>query len=113
MTNEKELMTEEQLLQCARGLGPRDFARFARRVSRIDPVLGETVHLHAEAADGNSPDLLDGLDSADYGWIYGTLQNDLELWERGYNTPELARAWWIWKYQDGPEPMTSLSGEVL
>ena len=79
-------MTQLELLNLTNGLGPRDFEGFAARVTMLDPVLGETVKMHAEAADGNSPDLIPH-------WIDGALDDQISLREQECQTPEQARAW--------------------
>ena len=81
------MITLEQLRSMAEDLGSRDFRGFAARVVAVDPVLGETVRLHAEAADGNSPDLAD--------WPQHTYDDYLDL---DADSVEEARNWWEAKY---------------
>jgi hypothetical protein len=83
-------MTRQEIKELADSAAPRDFAGFAALVSRRDPVLGATVHLHAEAADGNSPDLR--------GWVDGTMADQAALEGAGIGTPSLAREWWMKNY---------------
>ncbi len=89
-------MTQTQLIGCAKGLGPRDFSAFAIRVFQSDAALGITVSLHAEAADGNSPDLIPE-------WIISTLDDQAKMRQFAWNAPT-ARAWWMWKYADAEAP---------
>jgi hypothetical protein len=84
-------MTFELLIEMAIGLKDNDFSGFARKVSAVDPVLGATVALHADAADGNSPDLA--------GWIEGTMDDAASLANGGITTAAAAEAWWLEKYE--------------
>lgn len=49
--------TLQVLEQLAADLEARDFVTFAERVSERWPALGAFESLHAQAADGNSPDV--------------------------------------------------------
>lgn len=101
------MITKEQLSLCAKGLNPRDFTRFAERVSALDGVCGAMVRKHAEIADGNSPDLLPA-------WVDGAIEDDAALSAANIGqTPEIAKAWWEWTYADGPSPITNILGEVI
>jgi hypothetical protein len=82
--------TLEQLEALAAGLDAHDWTGFAARVSEIDPVVGETVRLHALAADGNSPDVAE--------WPRHTWDDALDLGVAGIDTVEEAREWWEAKY---------------
>jgi hypothetical protein len=85
--------TKTQIEQAAEGLAPRDFAGFARRISKLDKVMGKTVAMHAEAADGNSPDLADG-------WINRTMDDAEALAKAGITTAEAAEVYWMVRYAD-------------
>lgn len=88
-------MTRQQLIDLAASCEPRDFFGFADLVIRRDPVLGATVYLHAEAADGNSPDLR--------GWVEGTMADQEGLEAADIETPTAARAWWMREYAGGQD----------
>jgi hypothetical protein len=64
-----------------------NYSDFASQVSAIDPALGETVSLHAQAADGNSPALSE--------WPKYTLEDAKQIVGM---TPEEASQWWISRY---------------
>lgn len=86
-------LTKTQIEQAADGLSPRDFAEFARRISKLDKAVGKTVEMHAEAADGNSPDLIDG-------WIDGTTNDAEALAKAGIITADAAEVYWMIQYTD-------------
>ena len=96
-------MTRQQLIDLAASCEPRDFFGFAELVIRRDPVLGATVRLHAEAADGNSPDLLS--------WVEGTMHDYDGLVAQEIDTPTAARAWWMREYAG--DAMTMLDPHPL
>lgn len=89
------MTTIDQINTAAEGLGERDFDGFAGRISAIDPALGRVVELHAEAADGNSPDLKD--------WIGATAEESAQLVEEGIHTTAAAARWWFARYLPGVE----------
>lgn len=43
--------------EAAKQCGPREFAKFAQLCGEFSTPLGAVVACHAEAADGNSPDV--------------------------------------------------------
>ena len=86
-------ITKTQIEQAANGLAPRDFAGFARRISQLDKAVGKTVEMHAGAADGNSPDLIDG-------WIDGTTDDAEALAKAGIITAAAAEVYWMIRYTD-------------
>ena len=83
-------ITEQQLKNALKGLKPRDYLKFAKRILQIDPVIGQVVYLHAINADSNSPDV--------YKWVGYTLDEIEELNQKGIDTPEAARDWWNMRY---------------
>lgn len=80
----------KNLVKLLHGLDSRDFGEFADLVADLYPVLGETVRLHADAADGNSPDLVD--------WPQHTADDAVAMAAAGVDTQEAARAWWLNRY---------------
>lgn len=68
--------------------GPRDFAKFARLCGEFSAPLGAVVALHAEAADGQSPDVAR--------WQTQTFQ--IEFPAVMDMTVEEATAWWHRQY---------------
>lgn len=81
------------LTEIGAGLGARDFHGFAERVAELHQPVARTVALHAQYADGNSPDLLPG-------WVDGTVNDWAELTKRRITTPEAAEAWWMERYSE-------------
>jgi hypothetical protein len=77
------MITKQQLAEIVSNLAARDFFKFAEAVIAIDPVVGATVQMHAESADGNSPDLRD--------WVQYTLDDANNCDE---STIEAAQQWW-------------------
>lgn len=67
---------------------PRDFRRFAELCHQFSAPLGAVVALHADAADGNSPDLPS--------WATTTFQ--VEFPAVMDMTAEQARTWWDKQY---------------
>ena len=86
-------LTKTQIRQAADGLAPRDFSGFARRISRLDKAVGRTVEMHAEAADGDSPDLIGG-------WIDRTADDAEALAGAGTITAGAAGVYWMVRYSD-------------
>jgi len=86
-------ITKTQIEEAAKGLDPRDFAGFARRIKAIDAAVGKTVEMHADAADGNSPDLAEG-------WIDGTRDDAEALAKANITTEDAAEVYWMVKYTD-------------
>ena len=89
-------ISRDELVKIIQSIGPRDFREFALRVTRIDPLVGETVRLHAEAADGNSPSLPEG--DLEKPWVDGTLEDAAKMESFGATTVEDARKWWMRQY---------------
>ena len=86
-------MTRDQIEQAIVGLEERDFRGFARRINEIDPVLGRTVELHADAAgQGGSPNLDD--------WIEGTERDAKALAQAGITTRAAAEVYWYVHYTE-------------
>lgn len=85
-------MTIETLESMTTGLADRDYAGYADRVAAAHPALGATARMHAEAADGNSPDLRD--------WPQHTLDDAACLAAEGISDDDEAgaRDWWIRRY---------------
>jgi len=92
--NESESTTQElsldDLIRLTRGLGPRDFSAWARRVYYICHPLGAVQRLHADVADGNSPDLRE--------WPELAYKEMILLDDAGILTAEAARKWWKKRY---------------
>ena len=65
----------------------RDFHAFA---AELPEPLATVVHLHAVAADGNSPDVTD--------WVNSTIRESRLLRRDGIRTADAAEAWWIARY---------------
>jgi hypothetical protein len=84
------MITEKQINDASHGLDCCDYAEFAARVAEIDPVLGATVKLHAEAADGNSTPVAD--------WPRYTLDDYHAMQAAGIDTEDAAREWWHRRY---------------
>lgn len=89
MTTKKTVdeMTEALTKAATSRIGPRDFAKFAQRCARLSVPLGVVVAMHAEAADGNSPDVDTWVEHTRSEWI------DVDGMTR-----EQARAWWSKEY---------------
>ena len=79
----------ESLTAAATGLDPHDWTEFAIRCAKLSAPLGVVVSMHAEAADGNSPDV--------QAWPAATLRE----WDAvdGMDAAQ-AREWWIREYED-------------
>lgn len=80
-------MTEALTKAATSRIAPRDFAKFARRCARLSRPLGVVVGMHAEAADGNSPDVET--------WVQHTLTEWIEV---AGMREQHARDWWISQY---------------
>lgn len=81
------MITLEQLQNVAQQVGDRDFHEFAAKVSEIDEIAGALAGMHADAADGNSPDVCD--------WVRGTFDDALDC---DAETADEAREWWVSRY---------------
>jgi hypothetical protein len=89
----------QQITDAAFGLSQRDFGGFAARIKLIDKVLAKTVELHADAADGNSPDLVPS-------WIDGTLEDAEALAKNEITTRAAASVYWTVRYGPDDDSMT-------
>lgn len=89
------MITKEQAQTAAQGLDQRDFETFANRIAAIDPVVGIVEQYHAEAADGNSPDL-------DY-WVKSTVEDAATLQTKGITTRRQAAQWWYEQFCNAPD----------
>lgn len=81
------IITRDQIQSVADIVGPRDFAAFAEGVAAIDEIAGVLAALHADAADGNSPDVQDCVD--------GTFADRIACDD---DSVESAREWWLRQY---------------
>lgn len=86
-TKSIEQMTESLTIAATSRISPRDFAKFAARCARLSAPLGVVVALHAEAADGNSPDVEKWVEHTRSEWV------DVDGM-----TKEQAREWWMAQY---------------
>jgi len=106
------MITMQQLEAATRSLDDREWHRFAERVAEIDPVLGVTVQLHADAAaeyDDEDVPLVSEFPSQ-------TMDDAVELVARGIKTKDAARRWWREQYGDQdlldlPEASCKLCGK--
>ena len=80
-------ITIEQIQEVANQVDSREFAEFAEKVTAIDEIAGTLAMLHADAADGNSPDVQD--------WVRGTFDDAMDC---DAETVEEAREWWMNRY---------------
>ena len=77
------------LASAAAGLDPHDWREFAKRCAKLSGPLGVVVAMHAQCADGNSPDVQD--------WVESTLREWLAVADM---TDDQARDWWLDQYED-------------
>lgn len=77
----------KELVKATKGLRPRAFWDYAHRVYRINKILGAWEKMHAEGADGNSPDVCE--------WPKSTFDEQFLLEDHNIKTEEQAREFYI------------------
>lgn len=83
-------MEHNEFERAVKGLDARDFYGFARRVERRSKIAAEAIKMHAEAADGNSPDVSE--------WAFLAWDDADRMASAGVRTVRAARTWWLERY---------------